>query len=323
MVSGSTPQPAEAASSEPDEANLVRCSSAARALNIVGDRWTLLALYAAFLGARRFDDLIRVTGMARSLLVDRLRRLETHGLIEKQPYQTRPLRNEYRLTRAGSDLYDAAQMILRWEKTWHYDPACPSHNIVHTCCGRPLTPVMVCGACALPVKVRDVELRPGPGAGFEPAAGPRLQRRSTVGPVGAQPLHPMLERTIEVLGDRWTTHVVAAAFYGHTRFLDFQAELKVASNILADRLARLCERGILERRLYQNRPERWDYKLTREARDLFPLIVALMTWGDRWLAGGNGPPEVLIHRPCGQTLSPVIRCEACGAPSDLSTTRLG
>jgi DNA-binding HxlR family transcriptional regulator len=141
--------------------------------------------------------------------------------------------------------------------------------------------------------------------------------------VGAQPLHPMLERTIEVLGDRWTAHVLAAAFYGRTRFLDFQADLKVASNILADRLARLCERGILERRLYQERPERWEYKLTREARGLFPLIAALMAWGDRWLSGPEGPPEILIHRPCGHRLDPVVRCEACGERSDLATTSLG
>jgi DNA-binding HxlR family transcriptional regulator len=116
--------------------------------------------------------------------------------------------------------------------------------------------------------------------------------------------------------------VVAAAFYGRSRFLDFQAELKVASNILSDRLSRLCDRGILERRLYRARPERWEYKLTREARDLFPLIAALMAWGDRWLAGAAGAPEVLIHRSCGAVLHPQIRCEACGGKADLSTTRL-
>lgn len=74
------------------DAGLVRSSSAARALNIVGDRWTLLVLYAAFMGTRRFDDFIRMTGMARSLLVDRLKRLESHGLMDRRPYQHRPVR---------------------------------------------------------------------------------------------------------------------------------------------------------------------------------------------------------------------------------------
>jgi DNA-binding HxlR family transcriptional regulator len=69
---------------------MVRASSAARALNLIGDRWTLLTLYAAFMGLTRFDGLVKLTGMARSLLVDRLGRLETAGVLEKRPYQDRP-----------------------------------------------------------------------------------------------------------------------------------------------------------------------------------------------------------------------------------------
>jgi DNA-binding HxlR family transcriptional regulator len=302
------------------DVKMVRASSAARALNLIGDRWTLLALYAAFMGQTRFDGFIALTGMARSLLVDRLGRLERAGVLEKRPYQDRPVRHGYHLTAMGADLYDAALMILRWETRWHYDETSPSHRIEHVTCGRPLVAELVCQACARPVEAGEVELVPGPGAGLEPAPRARLQRRSTA---QLQPLAPMLERSIAVLGDRWTAHLLAAAFYGRRRFKDLQAELGAATNILADRLARLVELGMLERRLYQARPERWEYRLTDEARDLFPLIVALMAWGDRWLAGEAGPPEVLMHRPCGSALVTTARCGACHGAVDVRSTRIG
>jgi DNA-binding HxlR family transcriptional regulator len=308
---------------QPKAPALVPNSSAARALNLIGDRWTLLVLYAAFMRVSRFEGFIAMTGMARSLLVDRLARLEAAGVLERRPYQTRPARHEYHLTAMGRDLYDSALMLLGWEMRWRLDPACPSHRIVHSACGQPLRPLLVCQACSEPVKVRDITLSPGPGAGFEPALRARHSRRTSdlLGP-GVAPLHPMLERSIEVLGDRWTAHLIAASFYGLTRFKDLQAQLRVASNILTDRLTRLVERGMLERRLYQTRPERWEYRLTKEGRDFFPLIAALMAWGDRWLAGEAGPPEILTHS-CGARLEPVVRCEACKGAVDVRSTRFG
>jgi DNA-binding HxlR family transcriptional regulator len=296
---------------------LVRRSSAARALNLIGDRWTLLILYAAFMGVKRFDGFVALTGVARSLLTDRLKRLEAGGILERRLYQDRPPRYEYRLTAMGRDLYDAALVLLGWEMRWRFDPDCPSHQIIHEPCGQPLKPVLTCKACGEAVKVRDIVLSPGPGAGVEPAAAARHSRRASHDDVGGQALHPMLERSIEVLGDRWTAHVLAGAFYGLRRFKDFQAELKVASNILTDRLERLVARGMLERVRYQERPERWEYQLTTEGRDMFPMVVTLMAWGDRWLSGNEGIPEILTHH-CGARLEPDVRCGACGG--DVSTT---
>lgn len=302
-------------------AALVRRSSAARALNLIGDRWTLLILYAAFMGVKRFDGFAAMTGVARSLLTDRLKRLEAAGVLTRALYQDRPPRHEYRLTPMGRDLYDSALMLLGWEMRWRFDPDCPSHQIVHQTCGRPLRPVLVCKACGEAVKVRDVTVSPGPGAGLEPAPPARHSRRARHDDVGGAPQHPMLERGIEVLGDRWTAHVLAAAFYGKRRFTDFQDELKVASNILAERLGRLVGRGMLARARYQERPERWEYRLTKEGRDFFPLIVALMAWGDRWLTEKEGIPEILTHH-CGARLEPVVRCGACGGAVDVGSTRL-
>ena len=112
---------------------------------------------------------------------------------------------------------------------------------------------------------------------------------------------------------------------GRRRFGDFLTALGVAPNVLADRLSRLVELGVLHKELYQQRPDRWEYRLTDQGRDLYPLIAELNRWGDKWLDGGRGPPLITYHRPCGHVLEPKITCDQCHqevAPPDISP-RLG
>lgn len=318
---------AAAAAATPGTSQLVRVSSAARALNIVGDRWSLLILYAAFSGETRFDGLQRLTGMARSILADRLKRLEESKVLHRRKYQDRPARYEYVLTRAGVGLYPTALAVLGWEKRWHYDSELKSHRLVHSTCGKTFTPTLVCGTCREPVTARGVSLIDGPGAGLEPAPKARLQRRSTLAAApmpedSALQLHPMIERSIDILGDRWTTHTLAAAFYGCRRFTEFQSALKAGTNILSDRLALLVRRGVLVKNQYQTRPARSEYRLTPEGVDLFPIIATLMSWGDEWLSGDTGAPEILLHGACGQKMKPLMVCDQCLDPVYASTTRL-
>ena len=122
-----------------------------------------------------------------------------------------------------------------------------------------------------------------------------------------------IARALEVVGERWTLLILRDAFNGVRRFDDFQRSLGVARNVLNTRLQRLVEHGLLERRRYQERPERFEYRLTAMGVDLFPTIVALMQWGDRWLADAGGPPIMLRHRGCGGGVTLRRTCERCGA----------
>lgn len=303
--------PKESLSSEGEaKIQLVQANSAARALNILGDRWTLMVLHSAFFRVRRFDDFLTRIGLARSLLIDRLRRLQSAGVLVRARYQDRPIRYEYRLSEAGIDLYSVALTLIAWEKHWRYDPANPAHRIRHSC-GHEFTPEFRCSACGEIVSARDIYAEAGPGATYEASLPPRAQRRSIV-PSGSLNLgNPMLDRALQVLGDRWTAHIIAAAFMGHRRFSAFQDALGVATNILSDRLARLVDLGVLERRLYQERPQRREYRLTDVGRDLYPVIFELGRWGDRWLAGEAGPPLITYHRTCGHRLTSQITCDHC------------
>jgi len=126
--------------------------------------------------------------------------------------------------------------------------------------------------------------------------------------------------TLEVVGERWTLLVLRDAFLGVRRFDDFQRSLGVARNVLQSRLERLVEEGVLERRLYQERPARHEYRLTEKGIDLWPVLVALMNWGDRH-AYSDGPPVVLEHRDCGGAVDDRRTCTRCGAPVDARSVR--
>jgi DNA-binding HxlR family transcriptional regulator len=119
--------------------------------------------------------------------------------------------------------------------------------------------------------------------------------------------------TLELIGERWTPLILRDAFLGVRRFDEFQRDLGIARNVLQARLERLVEAGILRRELYQERPPRYEYRLTHKGVDLWPVIMALRSWGDRHLFP-DGPPLVVRHRDCGGTVDDRRMCSGCGAP---------
>lgn len=122
-------------------------------------------------------------------------------------------------------------------------------------------------------------------------------------------------RTIAVVGDTWTLLVLREAFFRVRRFDQMQRNLGIARNVLADRLQSLVRHEILERVQYQDRPPRYEYKLTQKGRDLYPTLVSLMQWGDKY-ACESGAPVELVHADCGHTTEPVLTCSHCGEGLD-------
>jgi DNA-binding HxlR family transcriptional regulator len=117
--------------------------------------------------------------------------------------------------------------------------------------------------------------------------------------------------TLELIGERWTLLIIRDAFLGIRRFDDFHARLGIARNVLQARLERLIEQGLLRRVQYHDRPPRYEYRLTAKGVDLWPVLVALMKWGDRHAAPG-GPPVLLRHIGCGGEADDRRICESCG-----------
>ncbi|MBI3453817.1 MAG: helix-turn-helix transcriptional regulator [Rhodospirillales bacterium] len=126
-------------------------------------------------------------------------------------------------------------------------------------------------------------------------------------------------RSLDVIGEWWTMLIIREAFLGTRRFADFQANLGIARNVLTVRLRRLVERGILEKRRYQDRPPRAEYRLTAKGRDLLPVLVALMEWGDRWESLPAGPSVVLRDRATGAPVQPALTDRRSGRPIDTAS----
>ena len=123
-----------------------------------------------------------------------------------------------------------------------------------------------------------------------------------------------LARTLSVVGDRWTLLVLRESFLGIRRFDEFEKRLGITRHVLADRLKKLVEAGVLGRAVYQQRPLREEYRLTDKGRDLYPAIMALVNWGDRHMSGAEGAPIRHVHRTCGQPMHGVLVCSDCGEP---------
>src|SRR5512141_1570322 len=98
-------------------------------------------------------------------------------------------------------------------------------------------------------------------------------------------LHCSVARTLDIVGERWTLLILRDAFNGRRRFEDFAASLPIATNVLTARLQTLVAHGIMERTRYQERPPRYEYRLTDKGRSLYPVLIALLQWGDTYLAG--------------------------------------
>jgi DNA-binding HxlR family transcriptional regulator len=120
-----------------------------------------------------------------------------------------------------------------------------------------------------------------------------------------------IARTLDLMGDRWTLLVLRDVANGVGRFDELAGHLGIARNVLAGRLARLVEAGLAERIAYREprARERHEYRLSGPGRELVPILLAIMQWGDRYLAGPAGPPAVVRHADCGAPIRISLTCE--------------
>ncbi len=150
--------------------------SIAGALEVVGERWSLLIVRDVLLGLRRFDEIQANLGIARNVLQTRLVRLVEQGILERRPYQEHPPRYEYRLTEKGLDLWPAMVALMRWGDEYAAPAAGPPVLLEHRGCGGALDEHRICAACGERLSVRDVRAVPGPGATPEHPLVRRAQR---------------------------------------------------------------------------------------------------------------------------------------------------
>ncbi|OUS24290.1 transcriptional regulator [Gammaproteobacteria bacterium 45_16_T64] len=130
-----------------------------------------------------------------------------------------------------------------------------------------------------------------------------------------------IARTLSIIGDKWTMLILRDCFLGVTRFSDFQKSLGITKHRLSDRLGKLVDAEILKKHIYDESYRRHEYKLTKKGIELYPVLMSLVSWGDKWTADKDGAPLEYIHQPCGHKINAGAACEHCdGAVSAFTVT---
>ena len=134
-------------------------------------------------------------------------------------------------------------------------------------------------------------------------------------------MHCSVAQALEVIGEWWTLLILRDAFFGVTRFEEFQSRLAIARNILTARLDNLVDAGVLERCPYDEARSRYDYVLTDMGRALWPVLTTIRQWGDDWVVEPGQEPVRMVHTGCGAHARAELACEHCGEWLTLAEVR--
>lgn len=287
--------------------HLILNSSIAQGLDIIGDRWSLLILREAFYGHNRFEELIEHTGASRATLTRRLAALIDNDILFKRPQTPGSNRYEYCFTEKGLALSGPSLLAQQWDSLRSKNSNKPS--IHHSSCNHTLRPKAVCRQCKQELLYDDVSWNAGRLQLDQQLDEIRLihqQRRVRE----SKQQKAEADDLVYLIGDRWTLLILIVSFFGTCRYDDYIKQLNIAPGILAGRLKTIVSGDILSRKLYQENPARYEYKLSEKGKSIFPFIMSLRQWALEQLEN-TAPSPVLIHKPCGHALEVDVVCGSC------------
>ncbi len=190
-------------------------------------------------------------------------------------------------------------------------------GMVHLCCGMPLLPTLICGACGKTAGPRDTDGVFGPSGTWArsvPAATTRRRPEPARTRAREDAAPAVFGQTMRLIGNRWSAAVLGAAFQGLRRFGEFEQCLGAPPTVIADRLRGFVSIGVFEQVPGTERPDWRTYRLTPKGLGFFPVMITAIDWAQRWFQAAEGPALELRHRPCGGPFRPRLACTACAAP---------
>ena len=294
-----------------------KTTSLGRALDVIGDQWSHLIVKEAFLGTTRFQDFQKRLGIPRQTLNVRLTGLTEAAIFYKSPIYNRRLLFEYRLTAKGLDLYPIALTVWWWHRQWYLDPKKLPENLYHKQCRQPVMPRINCRSCQEEVQIGSIDVRDIPGRKCEKVVE-KLRRTRIANELAIQ---GDAHLATLLLGDAWNMLILDAAMRGISQFHEIQNDLGISSNVLSARLKPLVHLRLLTVSISSEDKRIKNYMLTDKSRDIYAIVLMITSWGDRWLAGSEGPPQFFIHKPCGNYAAYQMVCGYCNdriAAGDIS-----
>ncbi|MEC3980747.1 winged helix-turn-helix transcriptional regulator [Amycolatopsis sp. H20-H5] len=294
-----------------------------RALELLGDQWTLLILQSLFLRFRRYEELRLRLRISPTALSGRLREMVDAGMLVRTPYRdARRTRHEYRLTERGLELWPLLISIWAWEREWVEGRRAVLPTLIHLDCELATSAPLGCAACVRRVDPRDVRATRLDDTGVAAATASKRFRRKDADSLAADPLM-FFPDTMELLGDRWSTGLVVSALLGSHHFSEFERELGIGPSVLSGRLSRLVEVGVLRTGTATTRTDAHDYRLTAKGLAFFPALAFIAEWSRGFEVVGQAPDITLDHIECGNRLQPILMCDHCGKPLLRDSVRFG
>lgn len=129
-----------------------------------------------------------------------------------------------------------------------------------------------------------------------------------------------LDETLKIFSEKWTFAVLQELFFGVRRFDEFQRNLEISRSVLTTRLNHLVKYEVICKVAYQDRPKRYEYKLTESGREMYGSFVLLKQWGERWLTSGAAGDLTLVHANCSRQLEAELVCIHCRKPVSAHNT---
>jgi DNA-binding HxlR family transcriptional regulator len=278
-------------------------NSLAYLIGVAADEWTLLILRYALHGFDQFDQWLGTLPITPPLLAARLRRMSELGILA-------PTDGRHPLTRRGAALWPLIVTIAAWEGEWGADHSTSVPALRHLRCGGEFVPLMSCGTCGLVVVIREVAGEFGP-SGSWPRSVPNTATRRTAG--GSANLGPgFFPHSRALIGNRWSAAVLGAAYFGATRFSQFQRTVGAPATVVASRLNTFRELGVLSAVGDTDRADRATFALTDKGRAFFPVVMAGVDWSRRWYVAPEGSAIELRHSD--HRFWARLLCSACEEP---------
>lgn len=289
------------------------------ALDIVADHWTLLVFRELYMGARQWSDFTNWLNIPPATLNQRLKQLVRTGCVTKQS-ASGASGSSYELTEKGGALFPFQMAAREWQLRWHPREGAFVTPWLHEC-GAALRCYTVCHSCGREPKPGETQVVERsvvlPETGTRP---PPPRRVSSLVNADGRSKGRQIPRVVEVLGDRCATTVMAALIRGHQKFEEIQTWTGLSPATVAQRVKKLQVMGLIHSRLYQQRPDRYEYFPSPSGWDLLAVTLQIYRWAERWLAPESRP--LATHSVCGQPLVADLLCQHCGGLVHLASTRI-
>ncbi|AMN47682.1 hypothetical protein ACG33_11340 [Steroidobacter denitrificans] len=288
------------------------------ALDIVADYWTILLCRELYIGARQWSHFMAWLRVSPVTLSIRLKQIVKAGLV-KTTSNSGSAGPTYELTQKGIDLFPFQMAIREWQLRWHPREDAFVTPWLHAC-GQPLRCYSVCHVCGVEPKEGTIRLVEREATLYDTKTSPRYRRLSSRTATDGRSKGLQPPRVVELWGDRCATIVIAALLRECHKFDELERWTQLSPATLAQRLRKLQIMGLVYMRLYQQKPDRFEYHLTPAGWDFMLPTLQLFRWAERWLAGGSRP--FATHLECGQPLTADLLCKHCNGPVRLDNTHV-